>query len=175
MKITIQKPFFRTLLFTFLAAGLTVRAEGADLSSYRPFSEAVPVIFDTDIGNSTDDMFALMILYRLMDMGYVDIKGINVDRMDDGYADIADIMNTYYGHPDIPIGIERNGIIGSQIFIDYRLLDELKNKNGSKMYKRTDRNMQDNLEGYKLYRKILSGAEDVGSSLRREYAFSGSL
>ena len=120
----------------------------------------IPVIIDTDIGNSTDDLFALEIAYKLMDMGVVDLKGIVVDRMGEGYADLADIENTYYGHQNIPIGVERNGINNSIIHIDYRMLDELKNADGSKMFKRTDTNMKDNLDGYKLYRKLLSEAED---------------
>ena len=119
-----------------------------------------PIIFDTDIGNSTDDLFALDLLYKMMDSGIVDLKGIIVERTGAGYADLADIENTYYGYPRIPIGIDRHGIANSRIFIDYRMLDELKNPDGSKMFKRTDTNLNDNIEGYKLYRKILAEAKD---------------
>lgn len=119
-----------------------------------------PVIMDTDIGNSTDDLYAMDLLYKMAQRGEVDIKGIVVDRQGDGFADLADILNTYYGFPDIPIGVERQGVVNSTIHIDYRMLDDLKNADGSKMFARTDKNMQDNLEGYKLYRKLLAEAKD---------------
>lgn len=123
-------------------------------------SEPIPVIIDTDIGNSTDDLFALELAYRLMDQGYLDLKGIVVDRMGDGYADLIDIMNTYYGHPDIPIGVERNGLEGTGIYIDYRLLDDMTREDGSRMFARTDEDMSDNEDGYILYRRLLSEAKD---------------
>jgi hypothetical protein len=56
-----------------------------------------PVIMDTDIGNSTDDLYAMDLLYKMAQRGEVDIKGIVVDRQGDGFADLADILNTYYG------------------------------------------------------------------------------
>ncbi|SHK86177.1 Inosine-uridine preferring nucleoside hydrolase [Selenomonas ruminantium] len=119
-----------------------------------------PVILDTDIGNSTDDLYAMDLLYKMARRGEVDIKGIVVDRQGDGFADLADIMNTYYGFPDIPIGVERQGVVNSTIHIDYRMLDDLKNADGSKMFARTDTNLQDNLDGYKLYRKLLAESKD---------------
>ena len=130
------------------------------LERTEPEPEPAPVIIDTDIGNSTDDLFALEIAYRLMDLGLIDVKGIVVSRMGEGYPALADIMNTYYDYPDIPIGVERNGVTGSEIHIDYRMLDDLHNSDGSKMFRRTDLDFSDNPDGYKLYRKILSEAED---------------
>lgn len=118
------------------------------------------VILDTDIGNSTDDLYAMDLLYKMARRGEVDIKGIVVDRQGDGFAELADIMNTYYGFPNIPIGVDRQGVANSTLHIDYRMLDDLKNADGSKMFARTDKNMQDNLEGYKLYRKLLAEAKD---------------
>ncbi|WP_033170100.1 hypothetical protein [Selenomonas sp. ND2010] len=119
-----------------------------------------PVIFDTDIGNSTDDLYAMDLLYKMARDGKVDIKGIVVDRQGEGFAALADIMNTYYGFPDIPIGVERHGVVNSRLYIDYRLLDDLKMADGSKMFARTDKDFRDNLDGYKLYRKLLAEAND---------------
>lgn len=118
------------------------------------------VILDTDIGNSTDDLYAMDLLYKMAKRGEVDIKGIVVDRQGDGFAALADIMNTYYGFPDIPIGVERQGVASSKIHIDYRMLDDLQNADGSRMFTRTDKAFRDNLDGYKLYRKLLAEAKD---------------
>lgn len=132
---------------------------GTNYSAARsPASQAV--ILDTDIGNSTDDIFAMDLLYKMARRGEVEIKGIVVDRQGEGFAELADIMNTYYGFPDIPIGVERQGVTASNLYIDYRMLDTLKNADGSKLFARTDKNMADNLAGYKLYRKLLAKAPD---------------
>ena len=68
------------------------------------------MILDADFGSSTDDLFALMMLNHYIDEGRVDLKGIVVDREGDDNAGVVDIFNTYYGHPDIPVGLERNGV-----------------------------------------------------------------
>lgn len=85
-----------------------------------------PVIFDTDIGNSTDDLYAMDLLYKMDRDGKVDIKGIVVDRQGEGFAALADIMNTYYGFPDIPIGVERHGVANSKLYIENLGLDNLR-------------------------------------------------
>ena len=76
----------------------------------RDTASPVPVILDIDIGSSTDDLFAMQLLYRYQERGQCRILGMVVDRMGDSCAMLADLMNTYYGHPDIPIGLERTGI-----------------------------------------------------------------
>ena len=123
-------------------------------------AKPISMIIDADIGNSTDDLFALEIAYRLMDLGRVKLEGVIVSRVGDGYADLADLYNTYYGYPNIPIGVERDGVSGSKVYIDYRSLDKLKNSDDINMFARTDKDFSDNLDGCKLYRKILSQAED---------------
>ena len=146
------------LLPILLAVVMLPVGGGERVCAQAPAGQAI--IFDTDIGNSTDDLFALDVLYKMADFGLADIKGIVVSRPGYDYAALADIENTYYGYPDIPIGVERDGIKNSREYIDYRMLDKLKNNDGSKMFKRTDTNMADNLDGYKLYRKILAEADD---------------
>ena len=65
------------------------------------------------MGSSTDDLFALMMLYRYMDMG------VMIDRMGAANADAVDALNNFYGYPDIPIGLERSGIERPVVFISY--------------------------------------------------------
>ena len=48
------------------------------------------IILDCDMGSSTDDLFALMMLYRYMDMKRCDLIGVIVDRMGKANADIVD-------------------------------------------------------------------------------------
>ncbi|MCR4823693.1 MAG: hypothetical protein K5873_12570 [Treponema sp.] len=112
------------------------------------------LIIDTDIGNSTDDLFALDMAYAYMDEGKADLKGVVVSREGDGFYALADIVNTHYRHPEVPVAVERNGIKNSTIHIDYRMLDDLN------IFTRTDTDFSDNLDGYKFYRKVLSESPD---------------
>lgn len=129
--------------------------------------EPVKMILDADFGSSTDDLFTLMMLHHYIDEGLVDLKGIIVDRMDINNAGVVDIFNTYYGHPDIPIGIERNGVVKPRVFIPYNGICNLKDKDGKLLFKRTKTNdeLKNSLEDYKLYRKILSEAENNSISI----------
>lgn len=58
------------------------------------------VILDTDLGSSTDDLFALEMLHRYEQEGRCRLLGVVVDRMGESNAAIADVMNTYFGHGD---------------------------------------------------------------------------
>lgn len=121
--------------------------------------EPVKLILDADFGSSTDDLFALMMLNNYIDAGLVDLKGIIVDREGDDNAGVVDIFNTYYGHPDIQVGLERNGVKNPRCFIPYNGICKLKDAQGNPLFKRSF-NSKDCLDGYKLYRKLLSKAED---------------
>jgi len=121
--------------------------------------QPIQMILDTDFGSSTDDLFALMMLYDYMDEGLVDLKGIIVDREGVKNAELVDVFNTYYGHPDIPVGLERNGVKNPRCFIPYSGVCDLKDTQGNPLFKRTH-DMNQCPEGYKLYRQLLSNAED---------------
>ena len=122
-------------------------------------NQPIQMILDTDFGSSTDDLFALMMLYDYMDEGLVDLKGIVVDREGVKNAELVDVFNTYYGHPDIPVGLERNGVKNPRCFIPYSGVCDLKDAQGNPLFKRTH-DMNQCPEGYKLYRQLLSKAED---------------
>ena len=156
----LYKRFLSVILIVALCFSFQCPLLAAEATASGKEAKGTPVILDTDLGNSTDDLFALEVLYRLMDLGLVDLKAIVMSRPGDDFAALADIENTYYGYANIPIGIDRSGIENSGVYIDYRMLDDLKKPDGTKMFKRTDTNMKDNPDGYKLYRKILSEAED---------------
>lgn len=119
----------------------------------------VKMILDSDFGSSTDDLFALMMLHHYIDEGLVDLQGIVVDREGEKNAGVVDIFNTYYGHPNIPIGLERNGVKNPRCFIPYNGICDLKDAQGNPLFKRSFDESKC-MDGYKLYRKILSKAED---------------
>ena len=122
------------------------------------------MILDSDFGSSTDDLFALMMIHNYIDEGLVDLKGIIVDREGDKNAGLVDIFNTYYGHPDIPVGLERDGVKNPRCFIPYNGICDLKDENGDPLFKRSfdEKKCPD---GYKLYRNLLSKADDKSVSV----------
>ena len=70
------------------------------------------VIFDTDIGPDWDDVGATATLHALMNSGEAEILAMMVSS--GGNSGIwgppcLDAFNTYYGRPDIPIGVAQDG------------------------------------------------------------------
>ena len=121
--------------------------------------QRVNLILDADFGSSTDDLFVLMMIHHYIDDGLVDLKGIIVDREGDKNAGLVDIFDNYYGHPDIPIGLERNGVKNPRCFIPYYGICDLKDAQGRPLYKRSQ-DVATMPDGYKLYRRLLSQADD---------------
>lgn len=119
----------------------------------------INMILDSDFGSSTDDLFALMMLNHYIDEKRVDLKGIIVDREGEKNAGVVDIFNTYYGHPDIPVGLERNGVKNPRCFIPYNGICDLKDAQGNPLFKRSF-DASKCPDGYKLYRQLLSKADD---------------
>ncbi len=68
---------------------------------------AVPVIFDTDFGPDYDDVGAIALLHAFADSGYVNILATVGSCKDTLIAPALDVVNTYFGKPDIPIGIPK--------------------------------------------------------------------
>ena len=128
------------------------------LSNYE--QKDIRIIYDCDMGSSTDDLFALMMLYRYMDMKRCTLLGVIVDRMDRANADAVDVMNNYYGYPDIPIGLEKSGVKDPRIFIPYHNMAYARSTDGKPLFKRSVGDKGDYLDGYKLYRKILAAQPD---------------
>ena len=120
----------------------------------------IRIIYDCDMGSSTDDLFALMMLYRYMDMNRCTLLGVIVDRMDRANADAVDVMNNYYGYPDIPIGLEKKGVKDPRIFIPYHNMAYARSTDAEPLFKRTVGDNGDYMDGYKLYRKLLANQPD---------------
>src|SRR5690606_2964941 len=62
------------------------------------------VILDTDMDSDVDDVHALAVLHALEKKGEVEIIGVIVTSDDTHAASCVDVLNTFYGRLDIPIG-----------------------------------------------------------------------
>lgn len=89
-----------------LLLGLCILLGGAA----RAHSQPVPVIFDTDMGNDIDDALALAMLHAFEARGQVRLLAVTSTKDNPDSAPYVDLVNTFYGRPDIPIGVARSGI-----------------------------------------------------------------
>ena len=149
-----------------LLSSCTTDNEDNPAQSEQKEYKGVPlVILDTDIGSSTDDLFTMEMAYRYEDEGRCKLLGIVVDREGEDYAALADVMNTYFGHANVPIGLERNGIKTPRVFIDYRNLYKLTTGKGEPMFKQTVSDYSTLPDGWKLYRQLLASQPDHSVSI----------
>jgi inosine-uridine nucleoside N-ribohydrolase len=67
------------------------------------------VIFDTDMGNDVDDALALAMLHAFQNRHEVNLLAVTITKDNKWAAPYVDVVNTFYGHPEIPIGAVRDG------------------------------------------------------------------
>lgn len=141
------------------------------LSTALMAATPVPVIFDTDMGNDVDDALALAVLHALESRGEAKLLAVTVTKDNAYAARYIDVVNTFYGRPEIPIGVVQNGKTPQDSAM-IRVPVERKNADGAYVYPRsTERQFPD---AVKVLRSALSGAED-GSVVIVQVGFSTNL
>jgi hypothetical protein len=131
----------------------------------------VPVIFDTDICEDCDDVAALAMLHALESRGQCRLLAVTVTADHPQAAPFVDCVNTFYGRPDIPIGVVRPG--GVKAPSVYLKLATEKTAAGFR-YPHDLLDGQDAPEAVSLLRKTLAAAED-GSVVMIQVGFSTNL
>lgn len=134
------------LLLTLLIIQACSEQEGKE-------NKAIPVIFDTDIGPDYDDVGAITILHALEKRGEVEILATIASNRYERIASILDIFNTFYGNPDLPIGVPHGDAVSlgdSRHWTDSLLLH----------YPHSVLSNKEVPGAVRLYRKILSQEED---------------
>ena len=161
MYITIINYMKKTLLLllSILCAGMLASCSD-DATSSKEQSGTPLIILDTDIGSSTDDLFAMEMLYEYQRQGRCTLLGVVVDREGEDCATLADVMNTYFGYGNTPIGLIRNGIKNSKVWIDYKALPTYADTNGTPMFQRTKTDYSTLPDGWQLYRQLLAAQPD---------------
>jgi inosine-uridine nucleoside N-ribohydrolase len=66
------------------------------------------VIFDTDMGNDVDDALALALLHSLETRGECRIVAVTITKDNPWAAPYIDAVDTFFGRPQIPIGMVKN-------------------------------------------------------------------
>ncbi|MBQ1697156.1 MAG: nucleoside hydrolase [Bacteroidales bacterium] len=150
----------RKLFITaLLPAALLMPSCGGDSQKTQPNA----VILDEDLGSSTDDLFSMMMLYDAHQKGLINFKALMINREGLEYLQLADIINTYYGFADLPIGKTHDAPKNSPVFIPYWHLAKPEEYKEMPTYKRTytDQELQQLPDAEILYRQILANEPDT--------------
>lgn len=146
--------------------GLLVWALSSCTSKKQQTAEVIPsvpkIILETDIGNDVDDALALDMLYKYLDEKKIDLLGITLNKEGTYPAEYTDIMNTWYGYPQIPIGIIHNGADCENDATNYaKAVCLIRKDNGESAFKRSLEGDYNQLpEAPALYRKLLAQQPD---------------
>jgi hypothetical protein len=113
MKFEFQSPLVRCNLLpgrplwtsVFLIAA--VLATAISTATRTRASEPVRVIFDTDISGDVDDVLALAMLHTMADRQECELLAVTISKINPLTGPFTDAVNTFYGRPDIAIGVTR--------------------------------------------------------------------
>jgi purine nucleosidase len=103
-----------TLCAAMFSSGATEAAQEtstpAGAEKEAPSSPPPNVIFDTDIWGDIDDAMALAMLHALQDRHEARLIAVTISTADKSCPSYVDLVDTFYGHPEIPIGIVHGGV-----------------------------------------------------------------
>lgn len=131
----------------------------------------VPLIFDTDIGNDCDDVLAMGVIHALQTRGECELLAVTITKDHELAAPFADVVNTFYGRGNIPIGVCRSGVTpkpGS-----FNVLAAQKD-GGTDRYEHDLRSGKDAPDAVDVLRAALAGQED-GTVVIAQVGFSTNL
>jgi inosine-uridine nucleoside N-ribohydrolase len=154
-------------VFVILLAGCDCSRNNQQNQSNRA---GVPIIFDTDIGNDVDDALAMGVIHALINRAECQLLAVTITKDNQYAALIINLINTFYGRPDIPIGMAHSGITPD----DGRYLKEViltKNEKGEDAFPHAIKPGSDVPEAVGLLRKTLAVQAD-GSVVVVQVGFS---
>ncbi|MCC5929309.1 MAG: nucleoside hydrolase [Cyclobacteriaceae bacterium] len=102
------------------AGGLTEAELKIVIVNDQP-KDTVRLILDTDMMTDCDDLAAMAILHKMADYGEVEILATMVSSSYPKSAPVVNVVNTYYGRPDIPVGAPKKGTgfyTSASVFLD---------------------------------------------------------
>ncbi|MEM7699568.1 MAG: nucleoside hydrolase [Verrucomicrobiota bacterium] len=120
-------------------------------------SESVPIVFDTDITGDVDDVLALAMIHSLADRGRAELRAVTISKKNELAAPFVDAVNTFYGRPNIPIGISGSAPERESRFLK---LAEERLSDGSLRYPRTIGVDEKPSSAVSLLREVLANGED---------------
>lgn len=123
----------------------------------------VPIVFDTDIGNDIDDALALGVIHALQSRGECELLAVTISKDNRHSAPFVDLVNTFYGRPEIPIGIVRDGKTPEDARYTREPVEAL--RDGRPRWPRAVAEGQPREDAVRLLRKTLAGQPDHSVAL----------
>jgi len=136
-----------------LTTVLILITSGCTTGKQKTGHEPVKIIFDTDLGPDYDDVGALAFLHAMADSGRAEILATNSSNKHPLVAPCINIINTYFGRPDLPVGAPKTEGVSMTAFQHWP--DSLVAK-----YPHTIKSTGDATDAVDIYRKILSEQPD---------------
>jgi inosine-uridine nucleoside N-ribohydrolase len=93
------------MVLSILAISFPKGAAGVVRASMPASTAPTNVIVDTDMYTDVDDVGALAVANALMSKGEANLVGVILDTSSEYGAGCAAAVDTYFGHPNVPIGI----------------------------------------------------------------------
>ncbi len=100
--------FFIAIGFLFLRCSPEKTRQVRVVGPAPDTQEPVKIIFDTDIGPDYDDAGAMAMLHAFADEGEAEILATMASNKHALVAPVIDLINTYYGRPNLPIGVPKD-------------------------------------------------------------------
>jgi inosine-uridine nucleoside N-ribohydrolase len=136
-------------------------------------AQPVRLIFDTDMGNDIDDALALAMLHAFESRGEATLLAVTITKDNRWAAPYVDLVNTFYGRGDVPIGVVHNGkTLQSNPMIQGP--SERKRADGSYVYPHKITDGSQAPEAVSLLRRVLAQQPD-GSVVLVQTGFSTNL
>lgn len=170
----------------FGASNASLAAEKTPPTASPQVVRDIPrVIFDTDMWSDIDDALALAMLHALEDRGELQLVAVTVNMDEPWCASYVDAIDTFYGHPQIPVGLVHGGkdleAIRKEFPDDHwppteytRLISERRNPDGTLTYPHRLIDGSKAPEAVALLRKTLAAQPD-GSVVMIEVGYHTNL
>ncbi len=163
MFVNIHPIRFCSLVFFTVCLWLTACQPESQREAQQPSAsikkEPVNIILDTDIGPDYDDAGALAMLHALTDRGEANILATIASNKHTLVAPVIDMINTYYGRPNLPIGAPK-GADGVNITSSYHWPEEITDQ-----YPHNIRSNNQVPAATTLYRQLLAAQPDTSVTI----------
>jgi inosine-uridine nucleoside N-ribohydrolase len=136
-------------------------------------AEAVRLILDTDMGNDCDDALALAMIHALENRNEVRLLAVTITKDNHDAATYIDLVNNFYGRPDVPIGMVRNGKTPNDTPM-LKVPVERRDARGNFVYPRRLRDGSEAPEAVELLTRILTEQPDASVTIA-QIGFSTNL
>ncbi|TWU01358.1 nucleoside hydrolase [Neorhodopirellula pilleata] len=100
----------RMLALHLISVGFLFAPLATPITLHLVAAEPVKLIFDTDMGNDCDDVLALGMIHALQSRGECELLAVTITKDHSLAAPFVDVVNTFYGRGDIPIGVCDSGV-----------------------------------------------------------------